>query len=298
MTSTKKYRIRLTTDEQRELKTLVSRGRTAAYKQTHARILLMSDESRPDGGMTDADISSVIGVDESTHTHRGPQLVVGFPHRTRGTSQRVLADRSLTHFHPGQRSEHSGNLSYRNAHPIVEHVSRRHHSPPNPVAAGAVLVRPNIGMPATDLPAAGPAPAYLHPVRRHLRTPNRRNVCHVGNSHSLILESASASRTDLHRHRHLYDRLGDFIGRGRLAVAEQPHIRLAAGTLGLAASPALRERSRLALSPPRWDSASCFCNSKLTAFNSATCSCSPLTSAISSSRSAHRMPLGSHIAEV
>ena len=54
MTSTKKYRIRLTTDEQRELKTLVSRGRTAAYKQTHARILLISDESRPDGGMTDA----------------------------------------------------------------------------------------------------------------------------------------------------------------------------------------------------------------------------------------------------
>ena len=105
-------------------------------------------------------------------------------------------------------------------------------------------------MPATDLPAAGQAPAYLHPVRRHLRTPNRRNVCHVGNSHSLILESASASRTDLHRHRHLYDRLGDFIGRGRLAVAEQPHIRLAAGTLGIAASLALRERSRLALSAP------------------------------------------------
>ena len=62
MTSTKKYRIRLTTDEQKELKTLVSRGRTAAYKQTHARILLMSDESRPDGGMTDADISLAFGV--------------------------------------------------------------------------------------------------------------------------------------------------------------------------------------------------------------------------------------------
>ena len=45
----KKYRIRLTADEQQELKALVSRGRTAAYKQTHARILLMSDESRPDG---------------------------------------------------------------------------------------------------------------------------------------------------------------------------------------------------------------------------------------------------------
>ena len=51
MMSTKKYRIRLTTDEQQELNALVSRGRAAAYKQTHARILLMSDESRSDGGM-------------------------------------------------------------------------------------------------------------------------------------------------------------------------------------------------------------------------------------------------------
>ena len=59
---TKKYRIRLTTDEQKELKALVSRGRTAAYKQTHARILLTSDESRPDCGMTDADLSRALGV--------------------------------------------------------------------------------------------------------------------------------------------------------------------------------------------------------------------------------------------
>ena len=59
---TKKYRIRLTTDEQLELKALVSRGRTVAYKQTHARILLMSDEAREDGGMKDADISGALGV--------------------------------------------------------------------------------------------------------------------------------------------------------------------------------------------------------------------------------------------
>ena len=59
---TKKYRIRLTTDEQQELKALVSRGRTVAYKQTHARILLMSDEVREDGGMKDADISGALGV--------------------------------------------------------------------------------------------------------------------------------------------------------------------------------------------------------------------------------------------
>ena len=59
---TKKYRIRLATDEQQELKALVSRGRAAAYKQTHARILLMSDEAREDGGMKDADISGALGV--------------------------------------------------------------------------------------------------------------------------------------------------------------------------------------------------------------------------------------------
>ena len=64
MMSTKKYRIRLTTDEQQELNALVSRGRAAAYKQTHAR--LMSDESRSDGGMKDADITSALGVGQST----------------------------------------------------------------------------------------------------------------------------------------------------------------------------------------------------------------------------------------
>ena len=58
----KKYRIRLTTDEQQELQALVSRGRTAAYRQTHARILLMSDESRQDGGMKDIDISGALGI--------------------------------------------------------------------------------------------------------------------------------------------------------------------------------------------------------------------------------------------
>ena len=45
----KKYRIKLTTEEQQELKALVSRGRVAAYKQTHARILLLSDEAQADG---------------------------------------------------------------------------------------------------------------------------------------------------------------------------------------------------------------------------------------------------------
>ena len=46
----KKYRIKLTTEEQQELKALVSRGRVAAYKQTRvttrARILLLLRQPR------------------------------------------------------------------------------------------------------------------------------------------------------------------------------------------------------------------------------------------------------------
>ena len=34
----KKYRVGLTGEEQEELRALVSKGRAAAYKQTHARI--------------------------------------------------------------------------------------------------------------------------------------------------------------------------------------------------------------------------------------------------------------------
>ena len=47
----KKYRVRLSAEEQQKLKGLVSRGRAAAYRQTHARILLLSDESLECGAM-------------------------------------------------------------------------------------------------------------------------------------------------------------------------------------------------------------------------------------------------------
>ena len=38
----KRYRVKLSAEERQELKTLVSRGRAAAYKQTHGRVLLLS----------------------------------------------------------------------------------------------------------------------------------------------------------------------------------------------------------------------------------------------------------------
>ena len=62
----KKYRIELTTEEQQELKALVSKGRAAAYKQTHARILLLSDEARKDGGLTDEEIARSLEIASAT----------------------------------------------------------------------------------------------------------------------------------------------------------------------------------------------------------------------------------------
>ena len=44
----KRYRVKLSAEERQELKTLVSRGRSAAYQQTHGRILLLSDEAPQD----------------------------------------------------------------------------------------------------------------------------------------------------------------------------------------------------------------------------------------------------------
>ena len=45
----KRYRVRLAEEEQQGLRSLVSKERAAAYKQTHARILLLCDENQADG---------------------------------------------------------------------------------------------------------------------------------------------------------------------------------------------------------------------------------------------------------
>ena len=62
----KKYRVSLTGEEQQELRALVSRGRAAAYKQTHARILLLSDENQAEGSMMDQEIARVLKVGTAT----------------------------------------------------------------------------------------------------------------------------------------------------------------------------------------------------------------------------------------
>ena len=62
----KRYRVHLTGEEQEELKGLVSKGRAAAYRQTHARILLLSDENQDGGAMRDADIAKALRVGTAT----------------------------------------------------------------------------------------------------------------------------------------------------------------------------------------------------------------------------------------
>lgn len=62
----KRYRIELTSEEREELKALVSRGRSAAYKQTHARIVLMSDEAQDELPMTDEAIAQALKVGHAT----------------------------------------------------------------------------------------------------------------------------------------------------------------------------------------------------------------------------------------
>ena len=65
----KKYRVSPTEEEQEKLRALVSRGRTAAYKQTHARILLLRHDNRTECPMMEQEITRTLKV--GTVTVRG-----------------------------------------------------------------------------------------------------------------------------------------------------------------------------------------------------------------------------------
>ena len=62
----KKYRVELTVEEKEELKAIVSKGQAAAYKQRHARILLLSDENQEQGPMMDQEIARALSVGRAT----------------------------------------------------------------------------------------------------------------------------------------------------------------------------------------------------------------------------------------
>ena len=62
----KKYRVTLTEEERGMLKTLVSTGKAAARKITHARILLPADEDSEQGRQIDDSIVKALQVSRST----------------------------------------------------------------------------------------------------------------------------------------------------------------------------------------------------------------------------------------
>jgi len=64
--SSKKYKVILVPDERESLRSLISRGKVAAYKRTHAQILLKADESQAGPKWQDKAISEVFTTSVST----------------------------------------------------------------------------------------------------------------------------------------------------------------------------------------------------------------------------------------
>ena len=62
----KKYIVDLTDSERAELEQLTSKGKIAAYKMNHARILLLADINKQEGGWTDLKISEALNVGQAT----------------------------------------------------------------------------------------------------------------------------------------------------------------------------------------------------------------------------------------
>lgn len=62
----KKYIVRLTVEERYSLEELVHKGKAAAYRRTHAQVLLLTDEGCQGPGLLDAEVAERVGVNERT----------------------------------------------------------------------------------------------------------------------------------------------------------------------------------------------------------------------------------------
>ncbi len=58
----KRYRVRLTAEERKELETRVNTGTGSGRVSRRARILLMADEAQVGGGFKDAEIAKALGA--------------------------------------------------------------------------------------------------------------------------------------------------------------------------------------------------------------------------------------------
>ena len=62
----KRYRVRLTAEERKELDGQVNTGTGSARRLRRARILLMADEAQAGGGWCDAEIAKALGAHART----------------------------------------------------------------------------------------------------------------------------------------------------------------------------------------------------------------------------------------
>lgn len=60
------HHVRLTPSERAELEAILKRGKTAAHRQRHARILLKADESQEGGALKDREIAESVDVSVPT----------------------------------------------------------------------------------------------------------------------------------------------------------------------------------------------------------------------------------------
>ena len=71
----KKYIVALTQEEREDLEQLVKKGKTAAYRINHARILLKANINQKGGGWQDLDISQALDISLSTIARVRKRLV-------------------------------------------------------------------------------------------------------------------------------------------------------------------------------------------------------------------------------
>ena len=72
-----KYQVALSLAQRKELKALCGRGEISARKLARARILLLADQNRPQGAMTDHQIHEVLDVSQTTIIRVRKKFVTG-----------------------------------------------------------------------------------------------------------------------------------------------------------------------------------------------------------------------------
>lgn len=99
----KTYIVELTSEERSHLKRMINTGKTAAYKQRHARILLLADQNSKAAAMKDDDIAKAVGCGRVTverirkrFVEEGLQDALA-RHKSRRQYQRKLDGKSEAH---------------------------------------------------------------------------------------------------------------------------------------------------------------------------------------------------------